>query len=257
MTTLVAFPMPDIVITGPADNVAIPTDNPENILGFTTLVDGRPVATRIEQRFLADGLDCTGLLRGLGVPPAPHLPGTTKALDRLPDSARQQLLKVGLVEVEEYDSGDGMKKHLDPRWILQTTHYWEQTFPSRHELVIEHRHKPSVGTSLGTEAERTEYRKRYCIDQDLLQTLRGAGPRDSLPFSEQRIEHILTTGANWRGPIPEFRLVVDKGDARNLVSLCGDSAKKISPTQFEIRKSSFSPDRNLYVLILEHKSVHR
>jgi hypothetical protein len=107
---------------------------------------------------------------------------------------------------------------------------------------------------VGTEAETAEHRKRYCIDRDLLRTLeraRRGAPRDFLPFSEQRIEYILTTGANWSGPIREFRLVVDKGDPGNLVSFCGDSVKKIGPTQFEMRKNDFTPDRNLYVLILK------
>jgi hypothetical protein len=149
VTTLVAFPMPEIVIDHPDTNISIPTDDPENILGFTTLADDRPVATRVEQRVLANGIDRTELLRRLGVPLAPHLRDTTEALGRLAEPARQQLLKLGLVEIEEYDRGEGMKKHLEPRWALQTTHYWEQTFPSRRELVIEHRYKPSVGTLWG------------------------------------------------------------------------------------------------------------
>ena len=259
VTTLVAFPMPEIVFDH-YTNISIPTDDPENILGFTTLADGRPVATRVEQRVLANGIDRTALLRSLGVPLAPHLRDTTEALGRLPEPARQQLLKLGLVEIEEYDSGEGMKKHLEPRWALQTTHYWEQTFPSRRELVIEHRYKPSVGEFVGTEAETAEHRKRYCIDRDLLRTLeraRRGAPSDFLPFSDQRIEYILTTGANWSGPIREFRLVVDKGDPGNLVSFCGDGVKKIGPTQFEMRKNDFMPDRNLYVLILKRNSVHR
>src|SRR5215469_13739768 len=36
VTTLVAFPMPEIVIDHPDTNIAIPTDDPENILGFTS-----------------------------------------------------------------------------------------------------------------------------------------------------------------------------------------------------------------------------
>jgi hypothetical protein len=34
------------------------------------------------------------------------------------------------------------------------------------------------------------------------------------------------------------------------VSFCGDGVKKTSPTQFEMRKSDFSPDGDLSVLIL-------
>ena len=59
------------------------------------------------------------------------------------------------------------------------------------------------------------------------------------------------------GPIGNFRLVVDKGDANNLVSFCSDGVKKIGPTQFEMRKSDFTPERNLYVLILKRNSASR
>jgi hypothetical protein len=260
VTTLVAFPMPEIVIDHADTNISIPTEDPENILGFSTLADGRLVATRIEQKVLANGIDRTDMLRGLGIPLAPHLRGTAEALDRLPEQSRRELLQLGLVETEEYDDGRGMKKHLEPRWALRTTHYWQQTFPAQRELVIEHRYKPSVGSSVATEAETAEHRKRYCIDQDLLKALeeaRGGAPRDALPFSERRIEYVLTTGANWSGPIRQFRLVVDKGDQRNLVSFCGEGVKKISSTQFEMRKNDFTPDQNLNVLILERNSAQR
>jgi hypothetical protein len=70
------------------------------------------------------------------------------------------------------------------------------------------------------------------------------------PYSEQRIDYILKTGANWSGPIKDFRLVVDKGDPESLVTFCGDGVKKLSPTQYEMRKSDFAPDGDLAVLIL-------
>ena len=71
------------------------------------------------------------------------------------------------------------------------------------------------------------------------------------PYSEQRIDYILKTGANWSGPIKEFRLVVDKGEPDSLVSFCGQDVKKISDTQFEMRKIEFTPDGNLAILILK------
>jgi Domain of unknown function (DUF4424) len=257
VTVLVAFPMPEIQGDDVLDdgNVAIPTDDPENILGFSTVADGHSVVARVEQRVRAKGIDRTDLLRGLGVPLAPHLETTLEVLDRLPVPAREQLQNLGLVEID-----NSLAKPVRPRWVLQTTHYWEQTFPARRELAIEHRYKPSVGTYVATEAETPEYRRRYCIDQNLLNALeraRRGAPTDFSPFSEQRIEYILETGANWAGPIGDFRLVVDKGDPNNLVSFCGDGVKKIGPTQFEMGKNDFTPERNLYVLILDRNSAHR
>ena len=68
---------------------------------------------------------------------------------------------------------------------------------------------------------------------------------------QRTVEYILTTGANWAKPIGDFRLVVDKGKPGNLVSFCGEGVRKISPTQFEMRKRNWRPTRDLEVLILE------
>ena len=75
------------------------------------------------------------------------------------------------------------------------------------------------------------------------------------PFTEERMSYVLKTGSNWAQPIGEFRLVVDKGDAANLVSFCGEGVKKISATRFEMRKSNWLPDSDLHVLILKPAPV--
>jgi hypothetical protein len=262
VTVLVAFPMPEIRIEGPDDNIAVPTEDPVNLLAFATSVNGKPVATQVEQRVYAAGLDRTQLLRSLGIPLAPHLKATSDALDRLPRARWDELIRLGLAAIDEYDAGKGTEQHLEPRWSLQTTFYWEQTFPAKAETAIEHRYRPSVGstvqTALGDPALAKEgwYQAqlaKYCVDKDLLSTLDRArrAAKGLTPFSEERIAYILRTGANWAGPIGSFRLVVDKGDADSLVSFCGEGVKKIGATQFEMRKSEFTPERDLAVLILK------
>jgi uncharacterized protein DUF4424 len=264
VTVLVAFPMPEIQVHGPDEIISVPTEDPENFLAFTTTVNGKPVATNVEQRVTAVGIDRTQLLRSLGVPLAPHLPATNEMLDRLPADKWQDFLRLGIAEIEEYDTGRGMQKHLAPRWGLHTTFYWEQTFPGLAEVVIEHRYKPSVGetvqTALGAPNESTEswfeeYKAKYCLDDDFLATVerarRATNSRGGAPYSEQRIDYILKTGANWSGPIRDFRLVVDKGAPDSLVSFCGEDVKKISDTQFEMRRADYTPDGNLSVLILK------
>jgi hypothetical protein len=71
---LVAFPMPDIKVEEPDQNISVPTDDPVNFLAFATTVNGEPAVTQVEQRVIAGGLDRTQLLRSLGIPLAPHLP---------------------------------------------------------------------------------------------------------------------------------------------------------------------------------------
>ncbi len=264
VTVLVAFPMPEIHVDGPDENISVPTEDPENFLAFTTTVNGKPVATKIEQRVTAVGIDRTHFLRSLGVPLAPHLQTTIEALNRLPADSWQDLIRLGIAEIEEYDAGRGMQKHLAARWGLQTTYYWEQTFPALAETMVEHRYKPSVGasvqTALGTPNESKEpwyeeYKEKYCFDNEFLAAVerarRAVNSRTGAPYSEQRIDYILKTGANWSGPIKDFRLVVDKGEPSSLVSFCGENVKKISDTQFELRRTDYTPDGNLSVLILK------
>ena len=51
---------------------------------------------------------------------------------------------------------------------------------------------------------------------------------------------MLTTGGNWAvGTIGKFKLTVDKGDPKALVSFCGDNVKKIGPTTFEMTADGF------------------
>ena len=64
------------------------------------------------------------------------------------------------------------------------------------------------------------------------------------------MSYILTTGAGWRSPIGEFRLVVEKQRPEDLVSFCGEDVSRISPTRFEMRRRNWRPDRNLDVLFL-------
>ncbi len=148
-----------------------------------------------------------------------------------------------------------MEKHPTPRWTVKTTWYWEQTFPANSETRVEHSYKPatgeSAGTSLGWPGQVKEdwfkdYQQKYCLDRDFLNTMsrtRAASKNEfGAPFTEQRISYILKTAPTGRVPIRDFRLVVDK-TRPNVVSFCGQGVKKISATQFEIRRQNFYPDR--------------
>ena len=264
VTVLVAFPMPEVRIEEQDQNIALPTQDPVNILGFATTVNGKPVKTQVEQHVFAAGIDRTQLLTSLGIPLAPHLAATNEALDRLPLEKWDELVRIGLAEIEEYDIGKGMAKHLAARWGLRTTFYWEQTFAAKAETIVEHRYRPSVGgsvqTSLGSpasakEAWYDEYKRKYCLDNDFFATIdrlrKAAKSEFGPPYSEERIDYILRTGANWSGPIGQFHLTVDKGDAGSLVSFCGQGIKKTGDTKFEMTKTNFTPDGDLAVLILK------
>jgi uncharacterized protein YecT (DUF1311 family) len=307
ITNIVAFPTPDITFDDSYS--AIPNDDPQNILGFTTIAAGRSVNAHVEQKAYANDIDQTVLLRRLGIPLAPHIEATRIALDSVPREEWANLVKLGLVEKynvvppqnkntaklpptvgggqirwpkggnvlpgmslpsselePEPDPAPMMEEHLLPRWKLKTTYFWEQTFPARRELVIEHRYKPSLGSSvlmLGNSGFTVEgvlnYRKKYCTDDDFIGTAARRVAAHSLdaPFQEKHIEYILTTGANWAEPIGEFTMVVDKGEPTNVVSFCANGIRKISPTQFQVHRTNFIPKSDLSILILESEQSQK
>jgi len=259
MTTTVAFPMPDLDFSDAHRDISIPNPGSQNFLEFQTIVGGRPVAADIEERaFATDGSEHTELLRKLGVP----IGGADRdeALNRLAPAQRDKLIQLRLAEMEEEDVGKGPTKRLASRWILKSTYFWQQTFPTRSELVVEHSYRPSVGGVVQTVLadpmsveDNAGLVKDYCIEKDLLATLakaRRARGDNATPYAEAHIHYVLKSGANWAGPIQDFRVVVDKGDPANLVSFCGHNVKKIGPTQFEMRKTNFTPMDDLRILIL-------
>jgi hypothetical protein len=257
MKVLVAFPMPDIVIEGIDDMISIPTEDPENIMGFRTEVDGQPVVAHVEQVAMKDGVDRTTFLRGRGIPIQPHLHSTSETLDRLPELTKRELLNLKLAVPDDYDAGKGWEHHLAPSWTLKTAYYWEQVFPAQREIKIQHRYKPSVGSSAGTSVGSSNGQdaiRRYCLDEQFLGAIARAKKQihtEEAPFTESRIAYILSTGANWRAPIGDFRLVVDKGRPNNLISFCAAGVRKIGPTQFEVHKTNYRPEHDLNILILE------
>lgn len=254
ISTIVAFPMPDLT-GGIESDVAL--EDPSQ-MPFTTTVNGRRVSTNVEQKALLNGVDHTGLLRGLGLPPSPRGEATLQALAALPRPQIDMLIEMGLVEDRSWTDGEVRNLELVPLWTLKTTHYWTQVFPAGRELDVRHQYAPAVGGSAGSifgdpSLESGEYARedidRYCADDAFRAGARRMRER-GLHLTETWVDYILTTGANWAEPIGDFRLVVDKGSSRNLVSFCGEGVRKISPTRFEIRRRDYTPTRDLSVLIL-------
>lgn len=246
-TIRVAFPMPDI--GGPdmfKSDVSVPVDAPANILAFATTADGKPVRTDLEQKALVDGVDRTAWLLANRIPLAMHQDAAAAAIAKLPKAKRDEARQLGLIDDED-----------TPIWVLRSIYHWMQTFPAGKPVAIEHRYSPSVGATVGTMLGMgadtdQETVKRYCVDPSIQTTLArtirdGQSPR----YTEQWIEYVLVTGGNWKKPIGDFRLTVDKGKPSTLVSFCGEGVRKVSPTRFEMRKTNWRPEKDLSILFLE------
>ena len=250
--TIVAFPMPDIEPGYVGDTGGV-LDEPERILPFITWADGYAVHTEVEQKAVVEGVDVTERLQALNVPLNPYGQDTLDALQALPETVRDALAAEGVVSL----GGDEGNRWAWPEWTLKTTHYWTQYFPPGEEVEIRHIYAPAVGGTTVTMVGNpvlsgdpgAEYEERYCTDDALVAAARR-GWDSGLHYSETWLDYVLVTGANWSGPIRDFRLVVDKGSTDNLVSFCAEGVTRISPTQFEVRRTNYTPNRDLNVLIL-------
>ncbi|QRM54544.1 DUF4424 domain-containing protein [Sinorhizobium sp. BG8] len=259
---LVAFPMPDIG-GDPYANVAMGDVEADNYLSFTAAQDGQAVAVALDQHAFAASLDVTGVLKERGISLLPYSRAAREGLAGLPAEVVADWVSRGIVFVDRYDDdGTGMKDHVTPLWTLKSTYWWNTVFPAGREVRVTHRYAPSVGGTIGisfledgkARGERLDdYRRRYCIDEPIIRRAvqSAAAMAANRPYlSESWISYVLTTGANWGGPIGSFRLTIDKGRPENLVSFCGEGVRKIGPTTFEMRATDFIPQKDIDILLL-------
>lgn len=258
--TLVSFPVPALPdgLDGHLGDREIPDYRD---LKFQTAVDGKPVELDYVEKLEIAGRDVTKRISELGWPARWNTIDYDQALnfiDELSPADRQRYVREGLLRrAKDYEG-------LQPAWNLVTYVTRRQVFPAGKTVEVTHRYVPLAGGSVGGVLD-PEYRnqseafgetaKKYCIDRAFtagIDRRLGTKPVGERPsYFEIWLSYILRSGANWRGPIGDFRLVVDKGKPDNLVSFCMDGVRKISPTQFEVRKTNFEPTKDIDVLIVE------
>lgn len=260
--TVVAFPMPDIE-ANPYTNVAIPDGASDNFLDFTVEVDGRPLQPALDQRVFAAEVDVTDELVAAGIPLFPYGDAVEAALAKLPADRLAEWVSRGIVLIDTYDVGEGMKDHYVPYWRLKSTYWWTMDFPKGKPVEVRHAYKPSVGATVGLTFvedgrvggdQAEDYRQTYCMDaafERAVQRAVNAHKGDMPVFYENWISYVLTTGSNWAANIGTFKLTIDKGDPDSLVSFCGEGVKKTGPTTFEMTREDFFPEEDIEILILK------
>ena len=254
--TIVAFPLPDV-----ENGIEKPAYDFAGELDFKTTIDGAPAKLTLVYSAVLKGRDVTQRLTALGLPLMPaSWEEFEKAVTTLPADARKALVAEGLIS----DEGVPESPSWTPHWTTRTSVTRTQTFPAGRPVKVSHSYKPFVGGSVGSilkkdlrtqpdlRAEVAAHRAKYCIDDAFVKSFDASQGKDAEAYRPDLwIAYVLTSGANWKGPIGDFRLVVDKGDPKNLVSFCADGVKKIAPTQFEVRRQNFTPTRDVDVLIVK------
>ena len=259
VTTRVAFPLPDITPNYYFEPVGFPNTGDPNFVNFETRADGRRVPMEAEQHARLRGTDITARGRAARLPLSPIDPHFDDAIKRLSAPERQQLVRAHLIEDV---GGDPANPEFRALWTLTTIFSRMQTFPAGRDVVVEQRYRPIVGGSVGstlliestdraTVAERRRMIRTYCVDDAFQRAAHEALRRSGQPYvPEQRLSYVLTTGANWAGPIGRFHLTIDKGAPGNLMSVCAPDIHRTSPTRFELERSNYTPRSNIQILIL-------
>ena len=231
-------------------------------LKFETTDDGQPVKLAMVKRAEVGGRDVTRRLEQLGWP-----------LEWISGTGEPPRFVANLKPAQQAaHAAEGLLRQTAggeyfPAWDVVTHVTRKQVFPAHRSVEVTHRYAPMIGGSVaGTlyPAVRKEYPEHlatYCIDKGFLAAFdrkvaaRQKGDDYPMAYSETWIGYVLSSGRNWKGPIGDFRLVVDKGKPENLVSFCMDGVKKIAPTQFEVRRRNFEPKGDLQILIVEWPSA--
>ena len=263
ITTTIAFPMPPQPRGLAARDMYY--DNTENWSGFdfATHVDGRPLRLQQLDRAMIGDRDVTDAIAERGWPMAWAHADELDPFSQLSEAEQEALVAEGWA-VRDPLFGN----RVVPAWDQVTYFVREQGFEPNSTVSVRHEYVPMIGGSAGSvlypqyrrdadeDSLLSEYRAQYCVDDRFLAGVdKRVGATDGSEerqtyMAETWLSYVLSSGANWDGPIRDFRLVVDKGSPDNLVSFCMDGVKKISPTQFEAVKTDFEPTRDLDVLIV-------
>lgn len=288
VTLRVAFPLPEIPIDTPgglnisdasgqtvAHMINLPFSVRPNFIAFLAWSDGKPLEPEVEVRaVLPDGRNIADALREIGgwslvmypklFESAPKLDARAEAQYDVGPTVLRKLHELGVVD--ENDSAAW------PKWRTYVTFHWQQTFRPG-VTIIEHRYQAVVGQFMfssrngtwigGGVGDPTNMNAGYCIDASTDQELRSMWPRatQGVLFAET-LSYILTTGANWAGPIGTFHLTVDgvkpawrgAGVVKSM-SLCSEfPLQRTGPLRLEGTAQNYTPKQDLRLLMVMEPS---
>jgi len=271
VTGEVIFPLPPVhvgFILESQWNLPEDPDRP-NLVNFTATVDGAPVTLTIDriavveppydearplsEQYDTPGRNVTADMARLGLPLSLNAETVIAAMAALTPAQRDEAASLGLAEFSE--------GYAYPNWSIVLRYHWTQTFPAGKVMQISHAYENRSGGGIfGWSHPPEDYQQyavdQYCIDEGtskglvkaLTQTPEDAGEPYSMGMS-WNIAYVLRTANSWAGPIGRFKLTIDKGDVRNILSLCADGITKTGPTTFVMEKTDFTPMQDLQILI--------
>jgi len=150
------------------------------------------------------------------------------------------LIKEGLVSTFNQDG----IVIVTPMWKAAYFYSWEQIFPSNAIVHVAHEYVPFTGwiSGLYSFADVSNFKKDkdgeslvkdFCMTDGTIRAGKniqehittGALQIPIEGLSRETVNYILTTGANWAGPIKDFTLNLKKENKNEIVSLCFDEGQ--------------------------------
>lgn len=272
VTGEVIFPLPPISLQYlMSSDFNLPEDR-ENLVAFTATVAGQPVTPKIDriavlepiwaegrdpaEQYDTPGRDVTAILARHAIPLTLDPATTAAQLLALPPDVQAALKSEGIADFYEGDPAQGFPPEAWPLWSIVIRYHWTQTFPAGAALDVAHdyENRPPGGLFGWQHPPQEDWEKdiaaRYCIDDATSRAIaKRLAPAGGIGIA-YNLAYVLRTANSWAGPIGDFTLTLDKGAAENVISLCADGVRKTGSTTFEIRKTGYSPDRDLDILIV-------
>ncbi len=270
VTTPVFFPLPPYRMLGMNeswdDEVAHDKNAP--FKNFSVIVNGHAVAYQVKTQAMFNGKDITSTLIKNGIPLNAQL-----AAGQIPMDAQQAL------KFKQWHAKAFQLKLLDaqgnPGWQKQVIYYWTQTFPAKQNVTISHQYKPAAGEFYVAKTPNISQqtpsvmdaiqRIKILFNADLLalengknlqswlteQSVKPTGSNAIYAFI-YNVDYILTTGANWAGPIQQFTLTLNYPNngviAYNHFYKDKTSKLKVIPGKTKLVLSNFVPRQDLHIL---------
>ena len=257
VNAVVAFPLPELE-GGMATHepLRLPSRDPVNFVDFRVRIAGQPVAAQAEVRAWHKSRDITDRVLALGLPVSVVDESFQAAVARLAPDRRRRLERDEWIVGEE--TGRGKEQWYWPTWTTRVRFWWRQRFPAGAAVEVEHSYRPVAGGSFITANNSgASSVERYCGGADALAQVAklkakhtAAKEGDPVLF-EKRVRYVLTTANNWSGPIRDFRLTVTAADPDDIVLSCMPGLRRVAPARYELQRTSFRPDRDLELLILQ------
>jgi hypothetical protein len=293
ITTTIVFPLPEYKDPGMVDftwDDEVLNDKTVPLGTFKVIVNGKGVSHQTLIRAIYQGKDITHLLKISGIPL-----NTTLAQNNRIEEGDGEVDKEGnpmgdfpekqfQVWVLKAKKLGLMNKEGEPLWKKQIMYYWTQTFPAHQSISISHEYVPSKGWN-DIESWNTPDCKTVLFDIDSNNSLwRNISMSNDICLNDEgknviftnwkeyfalaktdyvfanHVKYILTTGANWAGPIGNFTLDIEY-PKQNTVALYtkfyGNLPANIikAPGHIKISLDNFIPRENLSVLVFKKPGI--